>query len=149
MKLCRGSGGGGIGGLLSSAVGSLLGGLGGGGGAPLSSPIPVPRSLAHGGPAFAGRPIKVHANETFIPPVNGRILTAAQSERMGRGDTRSTPIININNFSNEPIQTDSRRQGGVDLHTITVGAVGDGLGKGELDGPLKSRFDIQPKRVAR
>ena len=99
-------------------------------GTSVTGPSPV-ASFAHGGPVFAGRPVKVHANELFIPPVNGRILTAAQSERFGRSG--GGVVVNlINNSSAEVSQgeTTTGPDGEEPLNFIIANAVARNLRPG-------------------
>lgn len=79
-------------------VSAITGAFGGGvGGAPTTSPI---RPAASGRPVTAGEPYVTgeHGRELFVPKVNGRILSAAQTNNMGNGGGENVTVNQYNTF---------------------------------------------------
>ena len=84
--------------VVQQLVSSITGLFGGGGLAPSSSPRPQMRPRASGGPAYAGQSYMTgeHGRELFVPSVNGRILSAAQTNNAMSGGSEVTVVQNIN-----------------------------------------------------
>lgn len=83
-------------------VGSITGFVGGiGSAAPRASIRPVARPMASGGAVQAGQQYMTgeHGRELFVPKVNGRILSAAQTNNVQSGGDGVTVIQN-NTFGN-------------------------------------------------
>ena len=82
-------------------VSAITGAFGGGvGGAPTTSLRPPIRPAASGRPVTAGEPYVTgeHGRELFVPKVNGRILSAAQTNNMGGGGGDGVTVIQNNTF---------------------------------------------------
>ena len=79
---------------------SAITGAFGGGGAPMFSPRQPIRPAASGRPVTAGEPYVTgeHGRELFVPKVNGRILSAAQTNNMGNGGGDGVTVIQNNTF---------------------------------------------------
>lgn len=84
--------------VVQQLVSSITGLFGGGSLAPSSSPRPQMRPRASGGPAYAGQSYMTgeHGRELFVPSVNGRILSAAQTNNAMSGGSEVTVVQNIN-----------------------------------------------------
>lgn len=82
-------------------VSAITGAFGGGvGGAPTTSLRPPIRPAASGRPVTAGEPYVTgeHGRELFVPKVNGRILSAAQTNNMGNSGGDGVTVIQNNTF---------------------------------------------------
>lgn len=84
--------------VVQQLVSSITSLFGGGSLAPSSSPRPQMRPRASGGPAYAGQSYMTgeHGRELFVPSVNGRILSAAQTNNAMSGGSEVTVVQNIN-----------------------------------------------------
>tara|TARA_R110002153_G_scaffold273084_1_gene442970 strand:- start:6005 stop:7978 length:1974 start_codon:yes stop_codon:yes gene_type:complete len=84
-------------GFITGAIGGLAGG-----GAPTSSLRPQARPRASGGSAKAGQSYMTgeHGRELFVPQVNGRILSAAQTNNASGGGGDGVTVIQNNTFGN-------------------------------------------------
>jgi hypothetical protein len=83
-------------GFITGAIGGLAGG-----GAPTSSLRPQARPRASGGSAKAGQSYMTgeHGRELFVPQVNGRVLSAAQTNNAaGAGGGDGVTVIQSNTF---------------------------------------------------
>ena len=70
------------------------------GGAPAVSLRPQARPAASGRPVTAGQPYVAgeHGRELFVPRVNGRILSAAQTNNMAKSGGETVTVIQNNSF---------------------------------------------------
>jgi len=86
--------------LVSAITGAFGGGAGGAGGAPTTSLRPPIRPAASGRPVTAGEPYVTgeHGRELFVPKVNGRVLSAAQTNNMANGGGDGVTVIQNNTF---------------------------------------------------
>jgi tape measure domain-containing protein len=110
---------------------------------------------AAGGPMAAGVPYWANENtprsEIFVPSGSGAMLNVAQAQTALRNSVGQSqvmvapqaPQINIfNNASGVEVSAVPGAGGRVDI--MVERAMGDAIGRGRLDGPLKQRFGIKP-----
>lgn len=73
----------------------------------IGNAFPALKAGASGGYVQAGNPMVVgeHGRELFVPPVNGRILNAAQAQNMSRGSSGGVTIVQNINISTGVQQT--------------------------------------------
>ena len=85
---------------LVNAISGFIGGIGSA--APSASPRPVARPMASGGAVQAGQAYMTgeHGRELFVPKMNGRILSAAQTNNMASGGGDGVTVIQNNTFGN-------------------------------------------------
>ena len=92
--------------VVQKIVGAISGAITGGGGGGLSSgvsPIPIPRPAASGRSVSAGDAYMTgeHGRELFVPKVDGRVISAAQTNNMQRGGgDGGVTVIQNNTFGN-------------------------------------------------
>ena len=86
--------------LVNSITGAIQGFGLPAGGAPAVSLRPQARPAASGRPVTAGQPYIAgeHGRELFVPRVNGRILSAAQTNNMARSGGETVTVIQNNSF---------------------------------------------------
>ena len=86
--------------LVGSIVGAIQGFGSPVGGAPAVSLRPQARPAASGRPVTAGQPYVAgeHGRELFVPRVNGRILSAAQTNNMAKSGGETVTVIQNNSF---------------------------------------------------
>lgn len=87
--------------LVGSIVGAIEGFGSPAGGAPAVSLRPQARPAASGRPVTAGQPYIAgeHGRELFVPRVNGRILSAAQTNNMAKSGGETVTVIQNNSFA--------------------------------------------------
>lgn len=105
---------------------------------------------AGGGGVMAGVPYQVNENtpnsEIFIPSRSGGVLNVAQAKDAMRGGG-GAPIINIANYSGQPIEQTGQRSNGDGQREIDL-AVGRSIKRGRQDGPL-ARYSLKPGTLRR
>lgn len=86
--------------LVNSITGAIQGFGSPAGGAPAVSLRPQARPAASGRPVTAGQPYIAgeHGRELFVPRVNGRILSAAQTNNMASSGGETVTVIQNNSF---------------------------------------------------
>ena len=86
--------------LVNSITGAIQGFGLPAGGAPAVSLRPQARPAASGRPVTAGQPYIAgeHGRELFVPRVNGRILSAAQTNNMSKSGGETVTVIQNNSF---------------------------------------------------
>ena len=86
--------------LVNSISGAIQGFGSPAGGAPAVSLRPQARPAASGRPVTAGQPYVAgeHGRELFVPRVNGRILSAAQTNNMAKSGGETVTVIQNNSF---------------------------------------------------
>lgn len=133
QRLLMGMTGSGGGGGILSMIGGLLGG-----------------KRAGGGGVMAGVPYQINENtpnsEIFIPSRSGGVLNVAQAKDAMRG-SGGAPIINIANYSGQPIEQTGQRSNGDGQREIDL-AVGRSIKRGRQDGSL-ARYNLKPGTLRR
>ncbi len=77
------------------------------------------------------------------------ILTAAQSEQMGRSGGSNVTVQIVNNTQAEIREERATDPNGEDFRRFVIEAVGDALASGGFDKQQQSRFGISPQRIRR
>lgn len=143
------SGQGGGSGWMGQIASAILGG-GSTSFAPTSSPRPVARPRAAGGPVRAGDLYRVNENtpnsEFFAPSSNGAVLTVPQVQKAIGGDARMQTSLEVHVHGVEGHAVEKARvsQDGKRADITMRKIVRDVIGSGGADTAMRSRFGLQP-----
>lgn len=152
-------------GALSGGIAALFGGGGGGGIAPPIA-VGVPSALGNvfrGGAVQAFAKGGVVSSPTVFPMARGVGLMSEKDEEaimpLARGPGQRLGVnasglgggtqVNVHNYSGQETNVESRNEGGQEIVDVIVGRVDEALAKGELDGSMRGRFAVSPKKIGR
>jgi hypothetical protein len=138
-----------LGSAFAPAASHHAGGIVGGGGPQRS----LPSSLFALAPRFHEGGL-VSGEVPIVARQGEGVFTAAQMKALapvgsgsGSGGGNNVSVVVNNNAPGTDVQTTKRSSGGVDIHEITVSAVGAALSSGRYDGPMRARYgqQVQPR----